>query len=95
MFGNAVIAYSSAPSERLTVLVTPQDMIIWERTSKRKIGDGKGMGFEDMARLTFTSLRRTHQLPDPEPTFDQWVESLADYAPMADADPSQPVAEAP
>ena len=97
MFGNAVIQYQG--SDPQTVLVMPLDMVVWERSQKRKIGDGKGMGFEDMARLTYLSLKRQQLLPggdDPVP-FDKWIESLADYSPLTgpESDPSQPVAETP
>lgn len=92
MFGSARIRYQTADQPE-TVITLPMDMVTWERTTRRKVGDGKGIGIEDMARVTFLALRRTGSVA-PETGFDEWLGTLAEYEPSQDAqNPSQPVAD--
>lgn len=93
MFGAARIRYQGQP-EPVTVSTLPVDMVLWERTTKRKVGDGKGVGIEDMARVTFMALRR-QSMVSPETSFDEWLATLTEYEPVKDPemDPSQPVVD--
>lgn len=74
-----------------TVTTRPVDVVQWEVATKRKIGDGKGLGFEDMTRIVYLAAKRCQQIPADQ-TYDAFLNGLEDFQPEA-ADPTLPRVE--
>lgn len=83
LVAKAVIGASSH-----TITTKPVDVVRWEAATKRKLGDGLGMG--DMLRICHVAATRQGLTSD---TFDVWAESLDDFVTVDDSDPNPPQPE--
>lgn len=67
----------------------------WERDLRRKMTDGRGLGFEDWAHWLYTHLKATKQIGDV--SFLEWLEKHPDTecVPVADETDPNPTDGAP
>ena len=70
--------------------------VIWERELKRKLTDGRGLGFEDWAFWTFAYLRLAGRVP-ADAKFMDWLEKNQQLhaAPIVDETDTNPTDGAP
>lgn len=91
------IEYNLIGQESVHVETLPIDFIIWERTTKSKISDlysygaeqeiGLRIGFEDLAVLAWSVMKRTTGNPTP---FDKWAETLENITLAGDVESVDP-----